>query len=580
MIMKRNIIWGAAAALSLMATTSCNQDLLNIPQKGVIAIESFYQTDEEAESALVSIYSEWMAIESTNGSNTPSWNALTRGPGDELYWGGGKADDVHTEQEINEFRATFNNNNKHLKYIYKELYAIIYKCNLLLDHFYGEEGELMTSDIKKECVAEARAIRAWCHFNLAIMFYNPPLVEHVLAGDARPVNHDHDDLIKWSIKEYEAAVNDLPERQGPNDKKGAVRVTKGACQAFLAKAQLFDKDYEGAKANLKKVIDSGNYELTPTEKLGELFHRAGDGNCEKVFEFNVVDNDNMSKTYKYHTMRNNSLFFRQLKAFPDITIQYVGWGNNVSPSEKFVNAMLENEPNSARCKTWIIKYEDFLTDLSYSALDEACPTKEDKLMDPNRGLDFNKYNELHSNCGYFFIKFIPYQSDLINNSSTVTDENRILMRYAEVLLMYAEACAMTGDNDGLKYLNMVQARAEAPLSKSLTLEAVKKEKWFELAWEGQRFFDLVRWGDAATELAYKCHVPTPYLFDKFYEFGSKGKKYSGLPHEAEVHYYDNGFGDLGGGFKAGRHEYFPIPYDVLLTNEALKQNPYWEGATD
>jgi len=562
--------------LALMATTSCNQNLLDIPQKGVIAYEDFYHTDDEAVSALVAIYDEFGSLDGSNGSNTPSWNALTCGPGDELYWGGGKATDGHTEQEINEFRGSFTNNNKHLKNVYKKLYAIIYKCNLLLDNFYGENGELMDSDTKEECVAEARTIRAWCHFNLAIMFYNPPLVEHVLSGDARPVNYDHDKLIEWAISEFQLAENSLPERKGPGDKKGAVRITKGACQAFCAKAQLFAKDYSGAKANLKKVIDSGNYQLTPTAELDQLFHRAGDGNCEKVFELNVVDNENMSgSSSKYHSMRNNSLFFRQMKAFPDITIQYVGWGNNVGASKKFVDAMLENEPNSARRKLCLIKYEDFLTEMTYSTLDEKCPTKEDKLMDKNRGLDFNKYDELYSNYGYFFIKFLPYQSDLIHNSTTVTDENRIIMRYAEVLLMYAEACAMTGDNDGLQYLNMVQKRAEAPESKTLTLDEVKKEKWFELAWEGQRFFDLVRWGDAEKELSYKCNDLTPYLFDKFYVYASKGKKYSGLPHESEIHYIDDGWKEQGGGFKEGHHNYFPIPFSVLETNDAIQQNPYW-----
>jgi len=576
MIMKNYILFGAAAALTLMATTSCKQSLLDIPQKGVIAIEDFYHTDEEAESALISCYAQLITLDGMNGSNTPSWNALTRAPGDELYWGGGKADDVHTEQEINEFRGSFNNNNKHLANVYKKLYAIIYRCNLLMDNFYGEDGELCDSDVKKQCVAEARVIRAWCHFNLAIMFYNPPLVEHVLPGDARPVNYDHDELIKWSIKEFQIAEPDLPERKGPGDKLGAVRITKGACQAFCGKAQLFDKDYAGAKASLKKVIASGNYELTPTAQLDQLFHRAGDGNCEKVFEFNVVDNENISSTSsRYHYQRNQSLFFRQLKAFPDLTIQYVGWGNNVGPTKKFVDAMLENEPNSARRKLWFISYEDLLTEYPYSLLDAKCPTKEEKLMDPNRGLDFNKYDELYSNYGYFWIKFLPYQSDLIHNNTTVTDENRIIMRYAEVLLMYAEACAMTNDNDGLQYLQMVQKRAEAPVSETLTLDAVKKEKWFELAWEGQRFFDLVRWGDAEKELYFKCHDLTPYLFDKFYVYGSKGKKMSGLPHEAEIHYIDNGWDKLGGGFKKNHNEYYPIPFSVLEINPELKQNPYW-----
>lgn len=581
--MKKYIFISLACALALMTTTSCNQDLLNIPQKGVIAYENFYKTDEDAESALLSAYSKAIELDGMNGSNTPSWNVVSRAGGDELYWGGSKKEDAITAQEINEFRSSFTNNNNHVTNVYKGLYAVIYRCNLVIDNFYGEDGSLCDTPTKKRCVAEARVLRAWAHFSLATIFYNPPLVDHVLHGDARPENCDHDTLLKWVVSEYQAALDSkaLTVRQGPNDKEGAVRLTEGACLAFLGKAQMFLGDYAGAKTSLKKVIESNNYQLVPTSKLGEIFHRAGDGNPEKVFEFNVVDNENISKySAKYHYQRNQSLYFRQMKTpLPEIAIQNVGWGNNMGPTEKFVKAMLENEPNSARRKTWFISYEELITEYSFvtdKKADGTMMTKEEKLMDPNRGLELKKYNDLYCNCGYFWVKFLPLKSDLINNDSNITDENRIIMRYAEVLLLYAEACAQTSDNDGLKYLNMIQERAEAPLSQTLTLDAVKKEKWFELAWEGQRFYDLVRWGDAAKELAFKGTTENPYLTDEFYEYGTLGKVQTGKPHKAVIIYKDDGWAAKGAGFKTGHNEYFPIPYDVLELNDNLKQNPYWE----
>jgi hypothetical protein len=210
-------------------------------------------------------------------------------------------------------------------------------------------------------------------------------------------------------------------------------------------------------------------------------------------------------------------------------------------------------------------------------------TREEKLMDFRRGLNCEKYDETYANYGYYFMKLLPWQEDLIPNSSTVTEENRIIMRYAEVLLLYAEACAMTNDNDGLKYLNMVAERAGAPTYSSLTMENVKLEKWFELSWEGIRFWDLVRWGDAAKELAFKSVEKTPYLGDEFYVKGSMGKKTSGLPHKARISMIDDGWAALGGGFQAGKHELLPFPFDVVQLNpwneetgEGLKQNPGWE----
>ena len=590
--MKKNIIFGTVCVLALISFVSCNQKLLDIPQKGVVAYEDFYQTDEDAQSALTAVYHEFITLINDQGSNNPAWNIIVNAPGDELYWGGGKKNGSSGGgQEINDFRNTYVNTINHIKVVYKDLYALIYRCNLVLDNFYGEDGELCDSPVKKRCVAEARAVRAWAHFTLACYWGTPPLVEHVLPGDARPTNCDHQVLMDWVIEEFKKALPDLEPRKGKTDKEGAWKITTGNCLAFLGKAQVFNKDWAGAKSSLKQVIDSGNYGLIPGSEMKNLFHVVGDGNEEKVLEMNYVYADGVGP-WKYHFQRNQALFLRMFKAYPDVLIKEEGWGNNCAPTKKFVDAMMANEPDSYRRKTWMASYEELITEYSYTDFkgknldinpDGSPMTKEQKLMDPNRGLDFNKYDEVYANYGYFFMKFMPWACDLIPNNSTVTEENRIIMRYPEVLLLYAEACAMTNDNDGLKYLNMVAERAGAPTYSSLTMENVKKEKWFELAWEGTRFLDLVRWGDAPKELAYKSNDLTPYLDDEFYVDGSKGKKTSGKPHKAWIKYIDDGWAAAGGGFKTGKHELYPFPFDVIQLNPwdeekgvGLKQNPGWE----
>ena len=590
--MKKNLIFGTVGALALISLVSCNQKLLDIPQKGVVAYEDFYQTDEDAQSALTAVYHEFITLINDQGSNNPAWNVIVNAPGDELYWGGGKKNGSSGGgQEINDFRNTYVNTINHIKVVYKDLYALIYRCNLVLDNFYGEDGSLCDSPVKKRCVAEARVIRAWAHFTLACYWGTPPLAENVLHDDARPTNCDHQVLMDWVIEQFKMALPDLEPRKGKTDKEGAYKITTGNCLAFLGKAQVFNKDWAGAKASLKQVIESGNYGLVSGPDMKYLFHVAGDGNEEKVLEMNYVYADGVGP-WKYHFQRNQALFFRMFKAYPDVLIKEEGWGNNCAPTKKFVDAMMANEPNSYRRKTWMASYEEMITEYSYTDFkgknldinpDGSPMTKEQKLMDPNRGLDFNKYDEVYANYGYFFMKFMAWACDLIPNNSTVTEENRIVMRYPEVLLLYAEACAMTNDNDGLKYLNMVAERAGAPTYSALTMENVKKEKWFELAWEGTRFLDLVRWGDAPKELAYKSHDPTPYLDDEFYVDGSKGKKTSGKPHKAWIKYIDDGWAEAGGGFKTGKHELYPFPFDVIQLNPwdeekgvGLKQNPGWE----
>ena len=608
--MKKYIILGISAALAVFATTSCNQDLLNIQQKGVVAYEEFYQTDEDAQSALTAVYASFIKLINDQGSNNPAWNVVVNACGDELYWGGGKKDGSSSgAQDMNEFRNTYDSTIPHIRVVYKDLYSLIYKCNLLLDHYYyNEEGQPQTpsSAIQKQCVAEARAVRAWAHFTAATFWGTPPLVEHVLSADARPTNCDHQVLMNWVIDEFKAAIPDLKPRNGKKDVAGAYRMTTGACQAFLGKAQVFNKDWAGAKESLKAVITSGNYALCPTEDIWNMFHMVGDGNEEKILDMNYMYNEGIGAfEYKYHFQRNQALFMRNIKKYPSVFIQAGdGWGNNVSPTKQFMDAIMKHEENSARRKAWFVSYEEFLTDyeyplaastanvpdkdgktskVSYKADDKM--SKDEKLMDFRRGLNCEKYDETYANYGYYFFKLLPWASDLIPNNKTVTQENRNIMRYAEVLLLYAEACAQLGETsgDGLDALNAVAKRAEAPLYDKLSLDNVKQEKWFELAWEGTRFWDLVRWGDADKVLAWKAHDETPYLHDDFYVHGSKGKKTTGQPHKAHVYFHDDGWGAKGGGYVKGKHELLPFPFDVVQLNpwneetgEGLKQNPGWE----
>ena len=624
--MKKIIALGFACAAALAALTSCDQKLLDIPQKGVVDYESFYKTDADAESALVSAYANVVKLYGKLNGNSPSWNVFFNAPGDELYWGGSNKDDHVAAQEINEFRATFTTNNGHITAVYNTMYEIIYKSNLVIDKFWGDNGELADSDTKKRCVAEARVLRAWAHMQLACFFGTPPLVTHVLTGEARPTNSDRDELWQFIINEFKEAAEVLPARKGKGDKDGAVRITQGAALAFEGKARVLYGDYAGAKTPLKRVIDSGNYDLVPGPQMRDLFHMAGDGCEEKVFELNVVDNDTYGANGRWAYQANESLFLRQMKNFPDFTLQSAGWGNNLGPTEKFATAILKNEKGSYRQKAWMVSYEEYLTDFTYSKLDFKSDgtekTKEEKLMETKRGLDLKKRPDLYANCGWFFFKFIPYVSDLNNNSTKRTQENKTIMRYAEVLLLYAEACAQAGDDgSGLAALNKVAQRAGAPVYSSLTMDNVKKEKWFEMAWEGTRFVDLVRWGDAEKELAFRSHSKTPYLRDDFYGnwkmtadgnkdaanplspvqvtdeagltywtlpeerakiFGSPDEV-TGRPHKAIVVWEDDGYGAKGGGFQKGKHELYPFPFDVVTANPwnestgtGIKQNPGWE----
>ena len=585
--MKKYIIIGISLATALFTLASCNQGLLDIPKKGVVAYESFYDgSPESAESAVLNAYQAGIKCINLGAPFSPhviapAFFVLSNAPSDDSYYGSGGEGDHVFGLEINEYRNSFGPNSDVITTQYKGFYQFIYACNLVIDNFDPAAGGTIAKN-----VAEARVLRAFAHLQLAIYWGNPPKVDQILPADARPVNCDHAELLAWVAKECEEAAAALPSRSGKTDKNMAVRLTKEAALAFAGKALVYAGKYAEAKTDLKKVMDSGNYDLVPGEDMWNMFHRAGDGSPEKVFEFNYVDNVNLNGLGGFrHFQRSQSCFWRDLRKLPMPFFQLNNaWGGGGNPSESFVNAITANEPNSFRRKAWLISYKELLTDYEY-LLDEEDTvwegvtyhvkadkdmTEAEKLLDPRRGLTASAY---FGNVGWFLKKYAPLETELNLNSKDGNDMNTVIMRYAEVLLLYAEACAQLGENggDGLAALNKVASRAGAPTYTTLTLDNVKKEKRFEMFMEGTRWADLVRWGDAATVLKDQ-YKEIPSFKDPF-------DPATGTPHSAVVFISDT---RTDYGFKAGKNEVMPYPLGEMQLNSwdeetqtGIKQNPGW-----
>ena len=565
----KKILYSVLAVAALFSAVSCEKNL-DIPQKGVTPIENFYKTDEEAEAALTAAYARFaVRVTGQDGSSIyTDYKAALNNCGDDMYAAGSNFGDNDFMAQLDEFRL--DSGNQVVDHFYSHLFQANYACNLVIDNF-----DPATSAKVARNVAEARVLRAFAHLHLATFWGNPPKMDHIIEADAHPSNCDHAELLAWIIKECEEASAALPSRNGKNDKNGAVRLTKEAALAIEGKAQVFAGDYSGAKTTLKKVIDSNNYDLVPGEDMWNMFHRAGDGSPEKVFEFNYVDNTNLNNFGGFrHFQRSQSCFWRDLRKLPMPFFQINNaWGGGGNPSESFVNAIMQNEPNSYRRKAWLISYEELLTDYSYPSIPgDDTMTKAQKLLDPNRGITSSAY---FGNVGWFLTKYAPLETELNQNSKDGNDNNTPVMRYAEVLLLYAEACAMSNDSDGsgLAALNKVASRAGAPTYATLTLDNVKKEKRFEMFMEGVRFADLVRWGDAATVLKDQ-YKEIPSFKDPF-------DAAKGTPHSAVVFISDTReAGDYG--FVKGKNELMPYPLGELQLNayneetgEGIQQNPGW-----
>lgn len=581
-------------------TTSC-EDQLDIEQKGVISTENFYQTDDDAEAALVAAYEGFMCnVVGRNhdgggpGIYTP-YKIITNMCGDDVLYASGNYGDHEFSGMLNEFR--YDAEAEVPKFMYTGLYLSVYTCNLVTDHFQNAAD----TPVKKRCVAEARVLRAFDYFLLANLWDNPPFVDHVLGGTDLPYNcnnknlehpMDHKQLIEWVAKECEEAAADLDERKGTDDKDGAVKVTKGFAWALAGKAYLFAGEYEQAKTALKKVIDSGKYALVPGDRYMDNFHIEGDGNEEKVFEINFEYNagkgswDGMIQRSSW--MESNAWNWRTgnfVKSPQSVYSGIDGWGGLGVP-QWFGDEFYANDGDSYRLKATLKHIDDAVYKMEYAdsalnamSVEEKMKSKKVGISDPVQGL--------YDNSFWLAFKQVIRKADTDGNKygDNVRLNNYVVMRYAEVLLNYAEACLQTGDQDeAKKYINMIQERAGSKtISQTVDMDVLKKEKSYELWLEGCRWFDVMRWKDAkAIERLKNVGSDCPHVFDKLFRAPKADDRKVTWEHgtEANSRFYtvstsaakDAGFEV---GFKEGKHEFFPYPQTVMDKNPNLEQNPGW-----
>ena len=588
-----------AATATMTLTTSC-EDQLDIEQKGVIPSEKFYQTDADAEAALVAAYEGFMCnVVGRNhdgggpGIYTP-YKIITNMCGDDVLYASGNYGDHEFSGMLNEFR--YDAEAEVPKFMYTGLYLSVYTCNLVTDHFQNAAD----TPVKKRCVAEARVLRAFDYFLLANLWNNPPFIDHVLAGTDLPYNcnkdpenpMDHKQLIQWVAKECEEAAADLDERKGTDDKDGAVKVTKGFAWALAGKAYLFAGEYDKAKTALKKVIDSGKYALVPGDRYMDNFHIEGDGNEEKVFEINFEYNAGKGAwagmIQRSSWMESNAWNWRAgnfVKSPQSVYSGIDGWGGLGVP-QWFGDEFYANDGDSYRFKATLKHIDDAVYKMEYAdpalnamSVEEKMKSKEVGINDPVQGL--------YDNSFWLAFKQIIRKADTDGNKygDNIRLNNYVVMRYAEVLLNYAEACLNTGDqSEAKKYINMIQERAGSKtISQTVDMDVLKKEKSYELWLEGCRWFDVMRWKDTkAIERLKNVGSDCPHLFDKVFRAPKADDRKVTWEHgtEANSRFYtvstsaakDAGFEV---GFKEGKHEFFPYPQTVKDKNPNLEQNPGW-----
>ena len=579
----KKIIFSVALLSAGMTLTSCSEDLLEIEQKATNSTDSFYKTDADAKSAVTAMYATY--AEEISG-NEGIWNAYIMGlnyASDDVFPAGGDIADHSGFRECGEFR--YDTSFGPVSALYNHIYKSIYSANLVINYFGGDKAD---SQVKKEAVAQARVMRAWAHMLAAQVYYQPPIVDHLIVDD-KPTNAESQKAIfDFCIKECEEAMSDIPERNGQSDQEGAWYATKGFAQFVAGKSALFAGDNAKAASLLKPLVESPNYALVPGERFRDLFHVEGDGCEEKIFEINFSANSAASTGagWAYGNKRGRWMVANVLNWRGDDIVgggmnpqicATGGWGGG-SINHEFAHKMLANDGDSYRRKATFLTSDEFFYDAT------LCPwtndveaggtlsTRAEKEFDPNRGI--KKDAGSFSRSDVMEVKMMMHPNDCDPNKvagDNCNNTNLCLARLGEAYLLYAEACLASGNTaEALKYVNKIQQRAGSKtISSSVDLQTIQDEKQYELWFEGCRWFDIVRWG-IAKQCWDKVLDNVPYQYDEYWTSG--GTKPHKLYYEVRHPYKE---ANITLSFTEGKNEYWPIPQTVIEVNDQMHQVRGW-----
>jgi len=479
-----------ALLAGFLTLASCSQSLLDIPQQGVQSEGNSYITDADCEAATAAVYRAWRHAWSGNGESSTDQTTYCN----LLWFKTLMADDsfapVHTcQQDISSLAIS--EANPWVAAIYEFLYKTVYSCNIVLDKFQPE------SDIKIRNMAEAKVFRALSYYELITLWDRVPLIDHVMTPEnnyqCAPATQE--ELWAFVVKDLTEAIESGALSHKKNlDDKDMGRMTEEAAYAIRGKVYLTMKEFSKARADFDKVIGSKLYGLI--DNMNDLYHNEANGCKEYIFEnIRHWDNSNLYQQDGWYGLEDNWLFAYGMNAAPDAPYKFVsfqGWGT-VNPTKKLYDAFIAEEGAfSSRRLASVLGMEDL----------------------PALKVTVDQTLNWTGNEGYFRFKWLMNMDDEWDQAWTGRLNNTPCMRYADVLLMMAEACVR--DNVSADtYINQVRTRSGlAPLS-GATIADVKKERFLELCFEATRWQDLKRWeefeGDMHKELADKGKkIPTTY----------------------------------------------------------------------
>ena len=504
--MKKVFIKNSFLALAvILSMGACKKDFVDIQPEGQFLSENYYANEEQAYGGLIGVYDVMRKYAGGFENIVTMMNAGS----DDHYAGGGGASDGAGIQGFSNYTI---NSNIMPGSFWNDHYQGIFRANILLARLPDVP---MADGVKARFEAEAKALRANYYFNLVRLFRNVPLLLEPLNASNMydVVQASPEDVYAQIEKDLSEAIPVLPPTVPLATEAG--RFTKGAAQALLGKVYLYENKGSLAAEQFAEVNGTPGqpsqygYQLLPN--FSDLWIFGNKFNSESILEATHTSASNADWGFwgsgadegnTINIMVGPRSYSRPAgSTAPDLPS---GWSFNVFTQDFY--DFMKGDP----------RFDATVFDLkALKAAGEA------------------DYIGGYQNTGYFLNKFLPHSSDVRTGGGAMElnyQQDYYVIRLADTYLMEAEALGASGSR-AQALLDAVRARVGLP-SIPVSMQTIKDERRRELAGEGHRFFDLVRWGDAAAKL------------------GSRG-------------------------FQAGKNEILPIPFRELQGTQ-LKQNPNYQ----
>lgn len=539
-----NIFKICVLGLGLLTFTSC-KDYLTEPSPGTTSPADFFGSGH---SCINNINADYVPLQWEYSSTYCSEWFIGDVVSDDALKGGQSLNDMANAYDMENWKTIANNDL--LNDIYRANYLGIGRCNLSLKYVPDAETDsIMDESTKYRLLGEARFLRAMYYFRLLRIFGGVPLTLDVIEGS------DAWDMPRASVEEvFNAIIEDLEYAnehlwlRSKYDAADLGRATKGSAQAMLLKTYLYmagnywnkqvSKDatecYKLAKQWGDSIISSGEYQLI--DNYADLFTLAGENGVESVFEVQYMEeatSDYGADAGGFGATRGT---FSVILTRSRSSLLGGGWGFN-KPTQNLYD---EYEAGDVRRDATILNPDDKYIEVPAEEIYLGC-----RYISRKRSLYKNESGTEYENLAH----------------ATRGEINNTIIRYADVLLMHAEAALGMGDNAtataDLNTLREKRGMATYPgytfavngkeITSPTLLQAIRHERRVELAMEGHRWFDLVRWNGAEGN-GVKAHMDA-YASTETSE--ARGQMAT---------------------FIEGKHELFPLPQKQFELNSALTQN--------